>query len=98
MMPEDVMLGCAIMRTTVTLDDDVATALKRLARERGVPFKAILNSTLRRGLASPGQAAEPYRTPTRDLGLRPGVDLDRALGLAAALEDEAIVDKLELRK
>ena len=32
------------------------------------------------------------------MGLKPGIDLDRALGLAAELEDEETVRKLELRK
>lgn len=36
--------------------------------------------------------------PTRPLGLHPGIDLDRALRLASALEDDEIARKLELRK
>ncbi len=40
----------------------------------------------------------PYRLPTYRMGLRPGIDLDRALQLDAALEDQEIVRKLELRK
>ena len=38
------------MRTTVTLDPDVAARLRRLARERGASFKATINETLRAGL------------------------------------------------
>ena len=44
------------------------------------------------------RAAVPYRVPARSLGLRPGIDLDRALRLAGDLEDEELVRKLELRK
>lgn len=40
------------MRTTLTLDPDVARALKRLARESERPFKEIVNEALRAGLAS----------------------------------------------
>jgi hypothetical protein len=85
------------MRTTVTLDPDVAAELKELARQRGVPFKQVLNDAVRAGLAA-GTAARPYRLPTARLGLRPGVSLDAALRLAAAMEDEETVRKLELRK
>ncbi len=85
------------MRTTVTLDPDVAALIKRIMRERGLSFKQVLNSAVRAGLSRPGEA-QPYRTPTRRLGARPGVDLDRALSLASALEDEEITRKLETRK
>jgi len=87
------------MRTTVTLDPDVAAELKELARQRGVSFKEVLNSTVRVGLAA-GSATRAcaYRLPTARLGLRPGLSLDGALRLAAAMEDEETVRKLELRK
>ncbi len=86
------------MRTTVTLDADVAEQLKREARERGLSFKSVLNDAVRAGLAVDRGQARPYRIPARRLGLRQGVDLTKALGLAAALEDEEIVRRLELRK
>ena len=85
------------MRTTVTIDPDLAAKLRRIARERGISFKEALNTALRAGTGAPG-AAHPYRLPARRLGLRPGIDLDKALHLAAALEDEEIIRKLELRK
>jgi hypothetical protein len=86
------------MRTTVTLDPDIAAHLKKLAEERNVSFKEILNSTIRAGLAAGRHPARPYRLQTARLGLRPGLDLDRALRLAAAMEDDEIVRKLEMRK
>ena len=85
------------MRTTVTLDSDVAAALQRAARERGVSFKAVLNDAVRRGLSAE-TAHRVYRTPSRDMGLRPGFDIDKALTLVAADEDAEIVRKLALRK
>jgi predicted transcriptional regulator len=85
------------MRTTVTLDPDVAAELKELARQRGVSFKEVLNDAVRAGLAA-GTEARAYRLPTTRLGLRPAVSLDGALRLAAAMEDEETVRKLELRK
>jgi hypothetical protein len=86
------------VRTTVTLDPDLAAKLKAVARERGVSFKEALNSALRRGLAEGNEAARPYRQRTHTMGVRPGIDLSKALQLAAELEDEEIVRKLELRK
>lgn len=86
------------MRTTVTLDEDVASKLQRVARERGVSFKAALNDAVRAGLGGDARASRRYKVPTRPMGAKRGVDLDRALRLAGELEDAEIVRKLELRK
>ncbi len=86
------------MRTTVTLDEDVAAALQLLAAERGTSFKETLNAAVRAGLAGSAEQSSLYRLPSRKLGLRPGIDLDKALQLAGELEDEETVRKLELRK
>jgi hypothetical protein len=86
------------MRTTVTLDPEVAARLRVVASERGISFKAALNTAIRLGLRSDEGAARPYEVPTRPLGLRPGVDLDKALRLAGELEDSELVRKLEMRK
>jgi Ribbon-helix-helix protein, copG family len=86
------------MRTTVTLDPDLAAKLKKLARERGDSFTEVLNAVLRRGLAGETEPARPYKLKPRQLGLRPGIDLDKGLRLAAELEDAETLRKLELRK
>lgn len=88
------------MRTTLTLDGDLALALREEARRSGRPLKRIVNETLRAGLAARRRPPERrYRlTPARLGGVVPGADLDKALRLAASLEDEAIAGKLELRK
>ena len=87
------------MRTTVTLDPDLAAKLRSIARERGISFKAALNSALRRGLTSgAGGSKRPYRLASRRLDLRAGVDLEHALRLAGELEDAETIRKLELRK
>lgn len=86
------------MRTTLTLDEDVAEQLKALARRRNLSFKNALNSVLRAGLAAERGGSRPYRAPARPMGLRPGIDLTHALRLAAALDDEEIIRELELRK
>jgi hypothetical protein len=86
------------MRTTVTLDPDVAAKLQQVSRDRGVSFKEVLNASVRRGLSSAEATPEPYRLPTRNLGVRPGVNLDKALRLAGELEDAETIRKLHLRK
>jgi hypothetical protein len=86
------------MRTTVTLDPDVEAKLKATMRERGVSFKVALNEAARAGLNGPAPAARRYRMPTGSLGVRAGVNLDKALRLVGELEDEEIVRKLELGK
>ncbi len=86
------------MRTTVTLDADVAAKLKALARRRGISFKQALNQAVRAGLGPSHRSARPFTQQTQAMSLRPGVNLDKALQLASALEDEELVRKLELRK
>jgi Ribbon-helix-helix protein, copG family len=86
------------MRTTVTLDQDVAAKLREVARERGTSFKATINDAIRQGLGNGASTAQPYRMPTAPLGVRPGVNLDKALALAGELEDAEILRKLELGK
>ena len=73
------------MRTTVTLEPDVDAQLRRIARERGVPFKTVLNEAIRAGLSGGRGQAAPYRMPARPMGVRPGVDLDRAGRMAGEL-------------
>jgi hypothetical protein len=59
------------MRTTITLDDDVAAALKRLRKVRGQRFKDLVNEVLRHGLrhlSAPPERREPFRTRVVSLG------------------------------
>ncbi|MGH3666284.1 MAG: CopG family transcriptional regulator [Egibacteraceae bacterium] len=83
------------MRTTVTLDPDVAALVRQAMGQRGSSFKAVINQALRETLA-PDRT--PFETPTYAMGHEPGVPLDKALRLAAELEDEELVRKLALRK
>lgn len=89
------------MRTTLTIDDRIAKALKALAHRSGKPFKCVVNETLQAGLAAAEAPpkARPYRVKPVSLGgVLPGIDLTKALSLADALEDAEIVRELELRK
>jgi hypothetical protein len=86
----------SFMRTTLTLDDDLAGLLKKRAREMGVPFKEAVTRTLRAGLGeAAGQRSHPApKTMPHSFGLRPGVDLDKLGQLADELEAEAFADRL----
>jgi hypothetical protein len=84
------------MRTTLTLEPDVAALVRRAMRERGLSFKQAVNEAIRAGLA-PAEGGEPFRTPTRDMGA-PMVPVEKALELAGALEDEELLRKQAVRK
>jgi hypothetical protein len=88
------------MRTTLTIEDQLASELKRASLESGRSFKDLLNEALRVGLKELKRPeSRRYRLDAVSLGkTRPGVDLAKALDLADALEDEAIREKLEQRK
>lgn len=68
------------------------------ARERGVPLETVVNDARRAGTQPHPARAAPYSLPSRCLGVRPGIDLDKALRLASELEDKEIVRKFDLRK
>ena len=86
------------MRTTITLDPDVARQLKKDMADQGLSLKEAVNRTLRLGFrhASAAQAAnrKVFRVKPVDLGFPPGVDLDRLNQLADEIEDETTLAKL----
>jgi hypothetical protein len=88
------------MRTTVDLDASLLKRLRDEAHRRGVSFKEALSGAVRRGLAEPTAARQAkYRCPTFDMGAPvEGVNLDKALQVASALEDEETVRELARRK
>ena len=78
------------MRTTLTIDDDLAGLLKRRARELGLPFKDVVNRTLRAGLGEQARSrrqAVPKTIP-HSFGFKPGFDLDKLNQLVDELEAE----------
>ena len=75
------------MRTTLTLDDDLAAALKEQARRADKPFKQVVNDTLRRGLSPAlAEAESGYQITPHHSGFRPGVDPLRLNQLNDSLE------------
>jgi len=85
------------MRTTLTLDDDVAAKLKDFARRKKVPFREAVNALLRRGLvAQEGsrRKARPFRVETFASTFRAGVDPLKLNQLSDDLEAEEAAARL----
>ena len=76
------------MRTTLTLDADVAERLRQEVRRTGKGLKAVVNEALRRGLGGGGKPARRslFEVRPHAFGVRPGVDLDRVNQLVDELE------------
>jgi hypothetical protein len=88
------------MRTTVRIDDELLQKLKEQARRENTSLTRLLDRTLRAGMQAsrkPGRPRQRHREPTHAMGV-PRITLDKALALAAALEDEEIARKMMLRK
>jgi len=56
------------------------------ARRSGKSFKAVVNEALRRGLDQTGHPAEPFRVIPRNMGVRPGIQIDDIEGLLDQIE------------
>ncbi|MCF7762312.1 MAG: DUF2191 domain-containing protein [Verrucomicrobia bacterium] len=78
------------MRTTLTLDPDVAAKARKGAARLGRPFKEVVNAALRIGLDQvlKPPSARPYITKPRPLGLRRGFSYDDIGELLARAEGE----------
>ena len=77
------------MRTTLTLEDDVAAKLRQEMRRSGRSLKETVNELLREGLAGSRESSRGLAPPllkARDLGLRPGFNLDNVEELLDQLE------------
>ena len=89
------MLMMTIMRTTVTIDDDLAAQVEAMRKREGLSFKAALNHLLRLGVQAKSTPPKPkmFTTPTRKLGLKPGIDPTRLNALIDDLETGAFADE-----
>lgn len=82
------------MRTTLTLDDDLAMALHQKAHDEGRTFKDVVNDVLRRGLRESVGPRPVIEVKGFDMGFKPGINLVKANELAAQLEDEHILERM----
>ena len=91
----------SMMRTTLTIDDDLAGRIDERRRRDGLSLKQVVNGLLREGLRSGRQAprAKKYRTKPHKLGMRAGFDPARLNQLADELETDAQREReAELRR
>ena len=80
------------MRTTLTLDKDVATLIERLRKARGASLKDLVNEALREGLrhmTSPPRKRAPFRTASVDLGRCLVSNVDNVVEVLAVAESES---------
>lgn len=83
------------MRTTVRIDDELLQRLNEQARKENISLTRLLERTLRAGMQAshkPGRPRQRHRERPHAMGA-PRITLDKALALAAALEDEEIVTR-----
>ncbi len=79
------------MRTTLTIEDDVAAELERLRRARDARLKDLVNEALRRGLqdmTAPSKKRKPFRTRSFDGGRLLVASIDNIAELLAEVEGE----------
>ena len=91
----------AFIRTTLTLDPDVASALKERAKREDKPYKQVVNDLLRLGMAREGGGSskkKKFKVRPHKGGFRPGVDLLKLNQLADDLEAEAFIAKPSKRR
>ena len=82
------------------IDDELFLELKERSLRENLSLTRLVNRLLRRGLQAAKRDQEPPRR-FRERGFsmgRPTVDLDKALAVASALEDEEVSRKVSLRK
>jgi len=84
------------VRTTLTLDRDVAERLLKEMRRTAKGLKATVNDALRKGLSMSGKPVRPPRFAVQPhpFGVRPGIDLDRMNQLVDELEAEEAARRL----
>jgi hypothetical protein len=81
------------MRTTLTVEDGLIKRLKRVAADRGISFKQVVNEALHAGLDALGAQprVKPFTTRTQPLKLRPGLDPSK---LGQIADDDAAAEKM----
>jgi hypothetical protein len=86
------------VRTTITLEPDVHALIRTAMKERGISFKEALNSAVRAGLMQGKPKRRCFVQKSCSLGGDRNFRWDKALEVAAAMEDEELGRKFALRK
>jgi len=84
------------MRTTLTIDPDVAQLLAQALDQAKKPFKQVVNDALRRGLSAPDSVPrKPFKVLPYAMGWDAGLD---PTGFNHLLDQLAVDDYLELQQ
>lgn len=86
------------MRTTITLEPDVQALIRNAMKERGISFKEALNAAVRAGLTQGKPKRRSFVQKSYSLGGDRNFRWEKALEIAAAMEDEELGRKIALRK
>jgi hypothetical protein len=80
------------MRTTLTIDDDVAAKLRDELKKSGGSFKELVNDVLRTGLGARHRLQKPrkFKVRARDLGFKPGLNYDNIGELLEQIEGDRL--------
>lgn len=81
------------MRTTLTLDEDVARLVDMAVHRDHRSMKQVVNDALRRALAGSIAREVPYRLIAHESGVRPGIDPAGFNRFVDESEDDVIVDR-----
>jgi Arc/MetJ family transcription regulator len=85
-----------IVRTTISISDELLLAAKHLAQQRGQTLGEVVDAALRRELAIPAQRGHRPEVPvfSGGSGPRPGLDLTSNRALHEALDEGVELDRL----
>jgi hypothetical protein len=84
------------MRTTLTIEEDVAQEIRQRMADKKLPLKRVVNDALRAGLSKTGKKERTTRFVVKPwpLGLKPGIDHDKLGQLIDQLETEEFIRKM----
>ncbi|MDA3939858.1 MAG: hypothetical protein PF693_11200 [Spirochaetia bacterium] len=86
------------MRTTININDDLMTVLKERSLALNTNLTSLVNKILRSTLIPLPDPNEYFIQKTFPLGEHPGINLHKSLDLAAELETEHSIRKMEIGK
>ena len=84
------------MRTTLTIEPDVAQEIRQRMADKKLPLKRVVNDALRAGLSKTGKKERTPRFVVKPwpLGLKPGIDYDKLGQYLDQLDTEEFIRKM----
>jgi hypothetical protein len=81
------------MRTTLTIEPDVAQQIRRRMAQTGHPLRRVINDALRIGLSSDKKTEVRFKVEPHSFGFKPGIDSDKLNQLVDDLETEEFLKR-----